>query len=269
MKEGTLLQTGQKASDFDLALSRATLYGALALGFQPPAEELFYRLLSKEGTSVLEAAAALLDDSPDSGLAPAVSALAATGAPSKEELDASYGRLFGHTAHGKVSPYGTEYGAEALFEQPQELGDLAGFYLAFGLTLKPGEHERLDHISCECEFLSFLSLKEAHALEQGDGSMLEETRKANRLFLRDHLGRFVPALAKRLSRADRGGFYAALGELCRRLVATECARLSVPLGSDGLTLRPAGESGVPMACGGGSECAFMPGASGPESMDEE
>ena len=115
-------------------------------------------------------------------------------------------------ARGQIPPYETEYGNEALFQQPQELGDLMGFYRA-GLALKPGKHERPDHISCECEFLMFLALKEAYALEQDNQEMLAETRKAEKLFLRDHLGRFLPTFVTQLTREDPSGFYSTLGEL--------------------------------------------------------
>ena len=70
-----------------------------------------------------------------------------------------------HRPRGTITPYETEYGNEALFQQPQELGDLMGFYRAFGLAMKQDRRERADHISCECEFLMFLALKEAYALE--------------------------------------------------------------------------------------------------------
>ena len=121
-------------------------------------------------------------------------------------LIAAYQRLFGHTARGAVSPYETEYGNESLFQQPQEMGDLAGFYRAFGLRLNVAERERLDHISCECEFMLFLALKEAYALEHADTAMGEETSKAVRLFLRDHLGRFGPTFAKNWSVRIRAVF---------------------------------------------------------------
>ena len=253
----------QKISEIDLALCRATLYSALALGFRPPTQETVDRLVSEEGATALGEAAAVLDANGASGLRPAALFLSTAKAP-LGALSHSFRRLFGHTAHGPVPPYETEYGAEALFQQPQELGDLAGFYLAFGLTLNPAEHERPDHVSCECEFLSFLCLKEAYALEKRDVSMLEEVRKATRLFLRDHLGRFVPAFARKLITEDQGGFYGVLGELCSRFVTEECARLGAPLGPENLGLRPATDDRVPMACGSGAECAAMPGVCDPE-----
>lgn len=250
------------ASETDLALCRATLYSALALGFRPPTEETISRLASQQGAAALAEAAALLDPDQESGLAAACLRLAAHS--SLATLTASHRRLFGHTARGPTPPYETEYGAEALFQQPQELGDLLGFYRAFALALNSAEHERADHVSCECEFVSFLCLKEAYALETGDLSMLEEVRKATRLFLRDHLGRFVPAFTRNLSAEEKDGFYRFLGELCLRFMTHECLRLGVPCGPQNLVLRPATDDRVPMACGSGAECAVMPGACEPE-----
>lgn len=257
-------KTDQPVNEIDTALCRATLYSALALGFRSPTEETVTRLISQDGVAALSDAAAVLDQSQDSGLDSTARALAVGENRSVADLSASYLRLFGHTARGPVPPYETEYGAEALFQQPQELGDLMGFYQAFGLTLNPAEHERADHASCEFEFLSFLALKEAYALESGDVPMLEEVRKAARLFMRDHLGRFVPAFARKLVTEGRGTFYGSVGEFCLRFVTAECARLSVPLGPENLSLRPANDDRVPMACGSGTECAAMPGACDPE-----
>ncbi|MBI4490029.1 MAG: molecular chaperone TorD family protein [Deltaproteobacteria bacterium] len=264
-----LLGTNAKINEVDLVLCRATLYGALALGFRPPTEETMARLVSEEGTSALADAAIVLDGDHELELARHVKTLALAGATTVEDLFASYRRIFGHTASSLVPPYETEYGTEAVFQQPLELGDLMGFYRAFGLTLNPAEHERADHVSCECEFLSFLALKEAYALEKGDLPMQEEIRKATRLFLRDHLARFVPTCARRLSREDRGGFYSALGDLCSRFISKECARFTLPVGTDNLGLRPAADNRIPMACGSDTACPAMPGACRPAGEGEE
>ena len=135
-----------------------------------------------------------------------------------------------------------------------------GFYRAFGLTMNVEEHERPDHVSCECEFLSFLALKEAYAIERDDAAMLEETRKAERLFMRDHLGRFLPAFTKKLSREATDGLYDALARLAWGFIAADCARFGVPQGPENLTLRPADDERVPMACGSG-DCPAMLGVS--------
>jgi DMSO reductase family type II enzyme chaperone len=239
--------------EIDLALCRSALYEALAIGFRHPTPETFGRLICEERNSMLMEIAAMLDMNESNGkstnLAFRVHQLSSCA--DFETLEKSYRYLFGFTAHPKVPPYETEYGEEALFQQPQELGDLSGFYSAFGLKLNA--FERVDHIGCECEFLAFLTRKEAYALEQNDAIMLEETRRAQRLFLKDHLGRFVPAFVKTLSRENPEGFYGRLGNLCHDFTRWECAHFNIPLGSELMRLRPTEWMDEGFTCGSGEE----------------
>ena len=262
-----LSSTNLEQSKLEIAYCRATLYSALALGFRPPTEEAIARLATAQNAAALGEAAAILDSDGKLGLVFLVQAVAHTGAAGAARLMSSYRALFGHAVRGPVPPYETEYGNEALFQQPQEMSDLMGFYRAFGLTVKVDGHERCDHISCECEFLSFLALKEAYALEHGDTEMVEESRKATRLFIRDHLGRFLPAFASKLQREDRTGFYGMLVKLCLAFIELESNRFDVPRGAENLGLRPADDDRIPMACGSGAECAVLPGACAPEGAD--
>jgi DMSO reductase family type II enzyme chaperone len=262
----TATQSYENVSEVDLAYCRAALYSALAIGFQAPTEDNLSRLLTADSRSCLAGAATTLYPSePD--ILSAVEALPDIETTSLSSLRSNYRVFFGHTAQGRITPYETEYGNEALFQQPQELGDLMGFYRAFGLALKREHHERPDHVSCECEFMMFLALKEAYALEQDHQEMLAETRKSEKLFLRDHLGRFLPAFVAGLSRGDPAGFYGRLGELGVRFVTAECARFQVTPGATNLSLRPADDGRVPMACGNGTECAAMTGTGIPDGGD--
>lgn len=250
---GTATRQQEIQREVDLALCRSAVYEALALGFWPPTEETVARLASVEGASALADAAEVLNRHWDMDLADHVRRLALASPSSREALEDSYRRLFGHTARGLVPPYETEYGEDSTFLPAQEMGDLAGFFRAFGLALRPEGHERIDHISCECEFLLCLTRKEAYALERGDAKMREDTRGAIRLFLRDHLGRFALAFGKKLAREDPDGFYGALGELCAAFVVRECAQAGVPAGPEVLRLRSAAEADAPIACGTGTE----------------
>ncbi len=237
-----------------MALCRSALYEALVLGFSTPTAEMISRLVSPEGNEALADAAAVLDSEGGTDLAFSVRRLAVPQEPiSPAALRVSFRQLFGHTVRGAAPPYETEYGEDSLFQPPQEMSDLGGFYQAFGLTLRPSEHERIDHVACECEFMLFLARKEAHALAQADAVMLEETRRATRLFLRDHLGRWAPAFGWMLAREDRGGFYGGLGELLVAFVAHECVRVGVAAGPQLLRLRSTSVGDVPMACGTGEE----------------
>jgi TorA maturation chaperone TorD len=275
--------------EIDLALCRSALWEALALGFRRPSGETIERLASPGGARALSAAANMLDraaesdeqiESPSecggvpqgprsapsgrglaspggvSGLARltgAVLALANERTPSLADLQARYDRFFGHTARGRTPPYETEYGEDSPFGAQREMSDLAAFFRAFGIALRPDAHERPDHLACQCEFMLFLARKEAHALEVGESAMLERTRGAARLFLRDHLGRWAPAFGRKLGRESAGEFYGALGELCTLFVTMECRRAGVSAGPELLRLRSTGGLDAPMACG--ASCA--------------
>ena len=78
----------------------------------------------------------------------------------------AYWRLFGHTTRGLICACETEYGPDNGFHQPQQLADIAGYYLAFGLRPLAAGDVRADHIACECEFMDFLSRKEARLLDR-------------------------------------------------------------------------------------------------------
>lgn len=255
--------------EFDLALCRSALYEALALGFHPPTRATIARLLEEEQNEALRELAAIIDAHTSSdklgNLSPQVRQLCE--AQSLEALAESYLHLFGHTAQAHVPLHETEYGEDTMFQQPQQLGDIAGFFNAFGVKLNPQQHERVDHISCECEFMAFLARKEAHALQCHDADMVAAVRRGQRLFLRDHLGRFVPALSNLLRREDARGFYAAFGNLLYDFVHGECLRQQVQIGPEQLRLRPETQNDGCFTCGTGEEVIqiLRPSASAVES----
>ncbi len=236
----------EREMEADRALCRSALYEAVALGCRPPTPETTARLASREGAGALADAAGILDDAWGSTLAAATRQLAQP--LTLEALTADFHHLFGHTARGPVPPYETEYGADSVFQPMDEMSDLVAFYRAFGLRLRPGAHERPDHLSCECEFLAFLARKEAYALGREDRAMLDATRQAGRRFLRDHLGRWAPAFGRTLARHDADGFFGALGVLCTDFVTRECARVGIPAGPEWLRLRSTALPPVPAAC---------------------
>ena len=238
----------------DHALCRSALWQALALGLRYPTDETVARLASGEGALALADAAAALDGVEGTDLAACARQLAGEPAPSRAALESAYGRLFGHTARGPVTPYETEYGEDSTWEPPREMSDLGAFFRAFGLGLAPKAHERPDHVACEAEFLMFLARKEAHAVTAGDEGMHEATRRAGRAFLRDHLGRWAPAFGAKLGREDRNGFYGALGRLCAAFAVAECGRVGVAAGPEFLRLRSGAPDPAPMACGPTPPC---------------
>jgi len=180
------------------------------------------------------------------GLREGAEKLLATLTPeSLEAFNDSYLVVFGHAARAPCPMNEIEYGnlkADSLF-QPHRLADLNAFYRAFGLELADDAAERPDHICLELEFMSVLAAKEAYALEhQLDGDQIALGRDAQKKFLREHLGHWLPAFTRRLEREAGPGALAALAQFTREFVLSECARFGVTPGSEDLLLRPVDEA---------------------------
>lgn len=193
----------------DRALARADAYGVLATIFRDPDDPSGGP--RPDVTCLRSAVRALgvhVEDDPWS----AVRTIVRTEARAREHRT-----IFGHTvAHG-CPPYETEYGQRHLFGQSQELGDIRGFYEAFGVQPRPGG-ERPDHLACELEFLALLAIKEATALAVGEHERVEVCRDAAALFIGEHPGRWVPALAARIAARAPDSGYAAAATIAAALV---------------------------------------------------
>lgn len=156
-----------------------------------------------------------------------------------ESLRTEFVRLFGHSVRGSCPPYELEYGRGEIIQQTAELADLAGFYSAFGLNLTEAAYERADHVAVECEFLSVLCAKEAWGQQNDNRDLSETCADAQRLFLRDHLAKWLPAFAHRVEAADSEGFYGRAASLASAFIREECRRFEIDVGPQWLELRPA------------------------------
>lgn len=145
----------------------------------------------------------------------------------KKQCISEFPKLFSHNLTPDSPPYETQYGVSHIFLQSQQLADIAGFYKAFGLRLDEKAHERVDHLAVELEFLAFLSLKEAHALEGQKAAQVDICRDAQRKFLKDHLGRWLPAFGDCIKRKLPEGAYTKVTQALVLFVAWECRRLGV------------------------------------------
>ncbi len=204
------------------AMARAGIYRLFSVAFLSPEEALLARV--KEGLAELKGSLPLLFEGEENGLKEAVTALGADGV-TLEALQTEYRQIFGHTLSRECPPYETEYGSAHLFQQAHRLGDIAGFYRAFGLEVSEGAKERLDHIAVELEFMGFLAFKEAYAFTHHGGEKATLCREAERRFLTEHLGHWAPLFAKLVGRKAPEGFYRALASLLETFLASECRRL--------------------------------------------
>ena len=69
------------------------------------------------------------------------------------DLQAEHRRVFSNVITLDCPPYETLFGNDHVFAQSHVMGDIAGFYKAFGVELSKDIHERLDHLSVEFEFM--------------------------------------------------------------------------------------------------------------------
>lgn len=124
--------------------------------------------------------------------------------------------------------YETEYGRDRALAKGNELADIAGFYKAFGLELdhEDGQREMLDHVAVELEFYALLLVKSVNLREIEDQTGLEIVWDARQKFLKEHLGRFVAAIAERPG-VRSSLYYSQVFDWCRDLISSECQRMAV------------------------------------------
>lgn len=226
-----------------IAEDRGRLYAFLANAWHHPEASLLEAMLSRDIRGILPEPNKAFSDSVSASIRGLVEACDRfRGCPKAEvlaDLRAEYAQLFGHSVRGSCPPYELEYGRSEIIQQTAELADLSGFYSAFGLDLRDSAFERGDHICVECEFLSVLCAKQAWGLHEGQTEIAETSWDAQRLFLRDHLARWSPALAHRVVAAEPVSFYGRIATLTSTLMQWECREFGIPLGPQWLELRPA------------------------------
>ena len=148
------------------------------------------------------------------------------------ELQGRFINIFTHTMSQECPPYETQFGikADQIFHKCHEMGDIAGFYRAFGLDVSDSEvsRERVDHISVEFEFMYFLACKEAYGLENKDAEdKLSIVTDAQKKFVREHIAMWVPLFTKFLEKKAQTGFYKETSHLTRAFVEQEIAYLKI------------------------------------------
>lgn len=246
-----------EAATAKVTVARGQVYAGLSRGFSYPESNLFAALESGEFVDFLAGSLAVLPGAASLAghLQRLREATAADlrSAPERADWEAEYVRLYGQGQNLAAVPYETEFTCTHLWQQQQEMADIAGFYRAFGVEVATGR-DRPDWIATELEFMYLLCTKEALALEEGDGSSAAVCRDAQARFLEDHLGTWTGVLATLTTRHAQRAFYPALAALADAWVAQEAAGVRVqprkivrltPLRGDGLGPERPGAGGKP------------------------
>ncbi len=145
-----------------------------------------------------------------------------------DEMREAHAAIFTMTVSADCPDYETAYNCRDVFQQAHAMADVAGFYRAHGLNVGGRQYERPDHITTELEFMGFLALKEAYALEKLGSENVEMAREAQALFLKEHLGCWGPALGRRIeAQAESDTFFASAGKALAAWLMDDCERLGV------------------------------------------
>lgn len=143
------------------------------------------------------------------------------------DLQAEHRRVFSNVITLDCPPYETLFGNDHVFGQSQVMGDIAGFYKAFGVELSRDVHERLDHLSVELEFMHFLAYKESYARCHDGQDKTQIVVDAQKKFVKEHIGRWVPLFAKMLVRKADSGLFKLMADLMVNWMEFEAAFLAV------------------------------------------
>jgi TorA maturation chaperone TorD len=229
-------QTAPSAERIQTLLARSAGYEGFSVLLRSPDERTRAWLDSKEHTLWLQAMESVAADA--SALGPIARDLArALDETPAAEWKSEHERILGHAVQSPAAAYELEYGLEHSHRQPQELGDIAAFYQAFGLVISTESHERIDHVATECEFLHYLLYKQAAALDDEKQEQAAICESAAHQFLSDHLGQWGTAFAARLSRCASLALMRLSAQLFSEWLRLECMRMQVPEGDSNLSLR--------------------------------
>ncbi len=147
-----------------------------------------------------------------------------------KQVQQEFVHVFGHAVSQECPPYEMQYGTEGgIQSQTDVLIQLGGFYETFGFEFpKSRGKERVDHISVELAFLSYLCFREAYGITNGhDEKKIAVVRSTTKKFLRNHIGRWTPLFCIFTSRKAERGLYKDIIDILSLMVQNECALLDV------------------------------------------
>lgn len=143
------------------------------------------------------------------------------------DLQSEHRRVFSNVITLDCPPYETLFGNDHVFGQAHVMGDIAGFYKAFGVELSRDVHERMDHLSVELEFMHFLAYKESYARCHDGSDKTQIVVDAQKKFVKEHIGRWVPLFAKMLAKKADSGLFRYIADFTADWMDFEAAYLGV------------------------------------------
>jgi putative dimethyl sulfoxide reductase chaperone len=222
----------------EMALARADVYRLLSAAFIYPGKEEL-ESLQELAADVEDSINLLPYDIKEEYLAFSRNIATADA----EDLKPEYTELFltrmfcppGETVYGKNS-----------FNTPNILSDISGFYKAFGFRLSDKAPVSHDNVAVELEFMSFLELKIAYALEQEMEANLDICQSAKKGFLAEHIGRWLWVFGQNLVARSNEDYFKSLGQLISKFIDAELEFYSIKVDIEGNQEMPQDNS--PLEC---------------------
>lgn len=143
------------------------------------------------------------------------------------DLQAEHRRVFSNVITLDCPPYETLFGNDHVFAQSHVMGDIAGYYKAFGVELCKDIHERVDHLSVELEFMHFLAYKESYSRCHDGADKTDIVVEAQKKFVKNHVGRWVPLFCRMLAKKAETGLFKLIADLTTDWMDCEVAFLGV------------------------------------------
>jgi len=135
------------------------------------------------------------------------------------DLQKEHIRLF----HRNVFPFETAYVAQDSKTKEKIIADISWFYHEFGVDTFKINHD-VDTLVEELEFMAWLSSKEERALMVGNLENACVYHEAEGKFLREHLGRWLPAFLTDFRTAEANAFFRVVAEIAEAFLRRELDR---------------------------------------------
>lgn len=226
------------------ALNRSKLYLLISWSLLYPEDEEFLDYLRcgefvEDGRAALDTLQAMLDGAGGERAVQKIHALkkqfdlAETLIASEyinwqlSDLQSEHRRVFSNVITLDCPPYETLFGNDHVFAQSHVMGDISGFYKAFGVELSKDIHERLDHLSVEFEFMHFLAYKESYSRCHDGAEKTQIVVEAQKKFVKNHIGRWVPLFCRMLSKKADSGLFRLVADMTADWMEFEMAFLGV------------------------------------------
>ncbi|HEX7587065.1 MAG TPA: molecular chaperone TorD family protein [Anaerolineae bacterium] len=131
-------------------------------------------------------------------------------------------------SYGPPPPYEAVW-SKTERDVPTILMTISGIYQQVGMTVSEQARDRLDYVGVELDYEYQLAIKEAEAWQAGEAEKAADLLKRQEMFMREHLGMWVPGFVEKALTMAETDFYRGHLMMLRGFLAAEQERLQVIL----------------------------------------